>query len=74
MNRKGDIMDLDELIDRLDAHVFTGDTFHDDEKRKNFKEYLDRWARGLVSIEQVIEDVRREEEVMRKSEESENDD
>lgn len=45
-------MKLDELFDRIDAHVFTGDTFHDEAKRKDFREWMARWERGLKEMDE----------------------
>lgn len=39
--------DTDELCDSLDAAIFSGDEFHDPEARKELREYMARWERGL---------------------------
>lgn len=37
----------------IDAALFTGDSFWDKTKRKELKEYLDRWAAELETIEEL---------------------
>lgn len=43
---------LEELCDHLDAHVFTGDAFHNKDDRERFRWFMERWTRELKSIEQ----------------------
>ena len=47
-----------ECIDRLDATVFTGDVFHDEENRKQLRKFLPRWERALDALQRVDEDCR----------------
>ena len=37
----------DGAIDRVDAAVFSGDMFHDEEVRKLFRKILERWTREM---------------------------
>lgn len=46
-----------ELVDRLDAHMFTGDTFHNAQNRLALRAYIARWSRELVEIEQDPDDM-----------------
>lgn len=38
---------LDEHCDSIDAALFTGDTFHDEEAREELWAYIGRWTRAL---------------------------
>lgn len=38
------------LVDHLDAHLFTGDTFHAAEEREALRAYLRRWAKRLDEL------------------------
>lgn len=44
--------DAARLVDHLDAHLFTGDTFHDYSDRNALRAYLTRWQRRLDEIEE----------------------
>ena len=46
-------MTPEELFDRLDSCVFTGDTFIDLEARKDFREWMARWERGLKEFDET---------------------
>lgn len=44
--------DLDDLCDRIDAAVFTGDTLWDlNGDAPEFKEYIRRWYNEMLSVE-----------------------
>jgi hypothetical protein len=36
-----------EHLDAVDAAVFSGDIFHDEENRKKFRVLLERWTREM---------------------------
>lgn len=38
---------LREALERIDAAVFSGDTFDDPDARKEFAEYVERWCHAL---------------------------
>jgi hypothetical protein len=42
-----------QLCDELDAAVFTGDEFFLEEARKEFREFMGRWERGLKEHEET---------------------
>ena len=46
-------MIFEELIDHLDAAVFSGDCLYDESCRKLLKEHLVRWDRELSAVEKV---------------------
>jgi hypothetical protein len=35
--------DLENALDEIDAAVFSGDSFHDEDNLKRLKFYMDRW-------------------------------
>lgn len=42
---------VENAIDEIDAAMFSGDTFHDDDNREELKKYIVRWNREIESIE-----------------------
>ena len=42
-----------EALETIDAMVFSGDTLHFCDARKEFKEYLDRWLTAVEEIEGI---------------------
>ena len=38
-------------IDDVDAAVFSGDIFHDEENRKRFRKMLERWTREMDALD-----------------------
>lgn len=52
---------LSELLDEIDAFVYTGDGLFNDETRMEFKNYLQRWERGVAEVEEIIEITKKEE-------------
>lgn len=47
------------LCDELDATVFSGDSLHDADSIKQFKEFLGRWGREAEVIEKTLETAER---------------
>lgn len=43
---------VDDLIDSLDASVFTGDFLFDKSDREEFKMMLERWSKEVKSYEE----------------------
>ena len=41
----------DEHLDAVDAAVFTGDIFHDDDNRRKFRRLLQRWTLELDALD-----------------------
>lgn len=41
----------DEHLDAVDAAVFTGNIFHDDDNRKKFRALLERWTREMDALD-----------------------
>lgn len=41
----------DEHLDAVDAAVFTGDIFHDDDNRRKFRRLLERWTLELDALD-----------------------
>ena len=52
--------DFEELCDRLDSHVFTGDTLFDPKMIELFEDYVGRWTRGIASQKEVNKEVAEE--------------
>lgn len=48
--------DIEALTDGLDAAVFGGDAFHDEEHRAYLRQMMARWEQELKLIEQGITD------------------
>lgn len=40
-----------EHLDAVDAAVFTGDIFHDEHNRKQFRLLLERWTREMDALD-----------------------
>ena len=40
-----------EHLDAVDAVVFSGDTFHDEDNRKKFRVLLERWTREMDALD-----------------------
>lgn len=45
-------MKFAELLDHIDAHVFTGDTIHSAEERQQLLYYVGRWQREATRLEE----------------------
>ena len=45
---------IDELLDSVDAAVFSGDSLHNREALDQFKMYLGRWNREVENIEDIV--------------------
>lgn len=43
-----------ELLDELDASVFSGDVFHSKEGIEVLEWYVYRWQRALVNIKEIV--------------------
>lgn len=41
----------DEHLDAVDAAVFSGDIFYDEENRKVFRKLLERWTREMDALD-----------------------
>jgi DNA repair exonuclease SbcCD nuclease subunit len=41
----------DEHLDAVDAAVFSGDIFHDEDNRKEFRKLLERWTREMDALD-----------------------
>lgn len=41
----------DGAIDEVDAAVFSGDMFHDEDNRNEFRKILQRWAREMDALD-----------------------
>jgi hypothetical protein len=41
----------DEYLDAIDAAVFSGDIFHDEDNRKEFRKLLERWTREMDALD-----------------------
>lgn len=46
---------LKEACESLDASVFSGEVFYDNESRNELKEYIARWQRAIASQEAKID-------------------
>jgi hypothetical protein len=47
----------DGAMDEIDAAIWSGDTFHNRENIKQFREMMARWERGLQSCEDILNEV-----------------
>lgn len=55
--------DTEDLFDRIDAAVFSGDEFLSDATaRKEFRDYMARWERGLKAHEETAKELENENE------------
>jgi len=54
-------IDYEELIvgaiDEIDAALFNGDTFHDEEAIEDFRRFMERWERQLVEIKSILDEI-----------------
>lgn len=41
----------DEHLDAVDAAVFSGDVFHNEDNRKEFRKLLERWTREMDALD-----------------------
>lgn len=48
--------DAARLVDELDAHLFTGDTFFDEGDALALAEYLVRWGRRLHELRLIMQE------------------
>lgn len=46
-----------ELLDELDASVFSGDIFHSRDGIELLELYVGRWSRALVDIKEIVAEV-----------------
>lgn len=46
-------MGIQELCERLDSEIFSGDTFCDKDQRANFLKDVRRWIRHIKSIQAI---------------------
>jgi len=51
---------ITQALEELDAGVFSGDTFYDDEDRAHFRSMMARWERGLVEIDECKQEMAEE--------------
>jgi len=51
-------MRFDDLLDEVDATVFSGDYLFVKHNLDNFKEYLERWKKECHNIEECIEEIK----------------
>jgi hypothetical protein len=47
---------VDGAIDEIDAALFSGDTFHDEEAIEDFRRMMERWERRLVEIKSILDE------------------
>jgi hypothetical protein len=47
---------VDGAIDEIDAALFSGDTFHDEEAIEDFRRIMERWERRLVEIKSILDE------------------
>jgi hypothetical protein len=45
----------EQAIDEIDAALFSGDTFHDEEAIEDFRRIMERWERRLVEIKSILD-------------------
>jgi hypothetical protein len=48
---------VDGAIDEIDAALFSGDMFHDEEAIEDFILFMKRWERRLVEIKSTLDEV-----------------
>jgi len=53
---------VDGAIDEIDAALFSGDTFHDEEAIEDFRRIMERWERRLVKIKSILDEILDEEQ------------
>lgn len=44
----------EQMLDSIDAEVFSGDTFHSREGIEILEMYVGRWQRALVNIKEIV--------------------
>ena len=44
----------EQMLDSIDAEVFSGDTFHSREGIEILELYVGRWSRALVNIKEIV--------------------
>lgn len=47
---------VDGPIDEIDAALFSGDTFFDDDTIEDFRNMMYRWERRLVEIKSIVDE------------------
>ena len=52
---------VDGAIDEIDAALFSGDTFYDEEVIEDFRRIMERWERQLVEIKSTLDEILDEE-------------
>ena len=45
---------IEDACEEIDAAMFTGDAFLDEDHRKELTEYIERWQRGLKRIDIMV--------------------
>lgn len=45
---------VENACEEIDAAMFSGDSFLDEENRKGLIEYMERWTRELKSIDTMV--------------------
>jgi hypothetical protein len=50
----------DGPMDDIDATIFSGDTFHNRENIKAFRDMMARWERGLQEAEAIVTEMEKE--------------
>ena len=50
----------DDAMDSIDAAIWSGDTFHNRENIKAFREQMARWERGLKESEDILNETEKE--------------
>lgn len=50
---------LDKAANEIDASMFSGDSFENEQNRKALRAWMERWQRGLDRIEndQLLDDI-----------------
>jgi len=47
----------EDAMDEIDAAIWSGDTFHNRENIKAFRDMMARWERGMQSCEDILNEV-----------------
>jgi hypothetical protein len=50
----------DGAMDEIDAAIWSGDTFHNRENIKQFRDMMARWERGLQEAEDIVTELEKE--------------
>jgi hypothetical protein len=53
---------FDDMLDEIDAFVYTGDHIFDEKTRRKFRHFLNRWQRRALEVEEIVEDMKEEQE------------